>query len=125
MTKRATDAPPETPPPARPEIELPEVTEEGPSSPILRTRKVQTCGMCNAYLSNAPGSMFGACAARPPLPLLVNVIQDPLTGKPRPIVDGYRPPVGKDTVRCRDLFQQIDVDHPSLAMDFATQGPKQ
>ena len=106
-------------------VPRPSVTEEGPSSPILRVRKVQTCSMCSAYISNGPNSAYGACAAMPPIPLLVNVIPDPITQRPRPIVDGYRPPVGKDTVRCRDLFQQIDVDHPSLMVDFATEGAKQ
>ena len=115
----------ETPPPLRPEIELPEVVEAGPSSPILRPRVVQTCGMCTGFVRNSPNSAYGACAAMPPRPLLVNMVADPITGQQRPIVDGYRPPVGKDTIRCRDLFQQIDDEHPSLMVDFATEGSRQ
>ncbi len=95
-----------------------------PESLVIRPRTVQTCGMCTGYLANKPGSKFGACAAMPPVPMLINVVQD-MSGKPRPVVDGYRPPVGFDTIRCRDKFEAIDDEHPSLMVDFETQGERQ
>jgi hypothetical protein len=110
-----------------PEFELPAVANDAPSSPIIRPsveQEIESCGMCTAYLPNAPGSKFGACCANPPVPMLVGMGQG-LDGKPRPIVDGYRAPVGFNTQRCRDSFERITAETPSLYRDFVTEGGAQ
>ncbi len=105
-------------------FDLPAVAAAGPASPIIRPTVVKTCGMCTAFVPNNPGSKFGACCANPPVPLLVGVGQG-LDGKPRPLVDSYRSMVGFDTPRCRNEFEQIDDAHPSMAVDFVTDGTAQ
>jgi len=56
----------------------------------------------------------------PPVPMLINVVQD-MSGS-RAVVDGYRPPVGFDTIRCATSSRRSTMSNPSLMVDFETQG---
>lgn len=56
------------------------------------------CATCNAALSVGPNTF--ACRANPPVPLMVGVEQNPITGAQKPVVQSYFPPM-QGTGWCR------------------------
>lgn len=79
----------------------------------------KNCGNCAYFKRVSVGQQGGLCRARPPVPLMVGMAQNPMTKEPFPVINTYWPQI-PDSEWCGDhnpalIGREIDLSQLSEA----------